>query len=59
MQTVEYRSALHKDMPRKLLDIRLTDYPVYAEKGQLHPFPAFRRGLGQGTGPLQVLRAAP
>ena len=31
-------------MPRKPLDIRFTDYPVPAEKGVLHPFPAFRRG---------------
>ena len=33
-----------EDMPRKSIDIRLTDYPVSAEKGQLRPFPAFRRG---------------
>ena len=33
-----------EDMPRKSIDIKLTDYPVPAEKGQLHPFPAFRRG---------------
>ena len=31
-------------MPRKFIDIKLTDYPVEAEKGQLRPFPAFRRG---------------
>ena len=33
-----------EDMPRKSVDIKLTDYPVPAEKGQLRPFPAFRRG---------------
>ena len=33
-----------EDMPRKSIDIKLTDYPVSAEKGQLRPFPAFRRG---------------
>ena len=33
-----------EDMPRKSIDIRLTDYPVVTEKGQLRPFPAFRRG---------------
>ena len=43
-RTVEYRSASREDMPRKSLDIKLTDYPFSAEKGQLHPFPAFRRG---------------
>ena len=66
METVEYRSASHEDMPRKFLDIRFSDYPIYAQKGQLRPFPAFRRGwvrakpvMGQGTGPLRVLRAAP
>ena len=33
-----------EDMPRKPVDIKLTDYPVFAEKGQLRPFPAFQRG---------------
>ena len=33
-----------EDMPRKSIDIRLTDYPVPTEKEQLRPFPAFRRG---------------
>ena len=33
-----------EDMPRKSVDIKLTDYPNLAEKGQLRPFPAFRRG---------------
>jgi len=31
-------------MPRKSIDIRLTDYPVKQKRGQLRPFPAFRRG---------------
>lgn len=34
-----------EDMPRKSIDIKLTDYPVQEKKGgQLRPFPAFRRG---------------
>ena len=33
-----------EDMPRKSVDIKLSDYPVPAEKGLLRPFPAFRRG---------------
>ncbi len=33
-----------EDMPRKSVDIKLTDYPVSTEKGQLRPFPTFRRG---------------
>ena len=33
-----------EDMPRKSVDIKLTEYPIPAEKGQLRPFPAFRRG---------------
>ena len=37
-------SAGCEDMPRKSIDIKLTDYPVPTEKGQLRPFPAFRRG---------------
>jgi hypothetical protein len=64
--TVEYRSASHEDMPRKFLDIRFSDYPIQTEKGQLRPFPAFRRGwvrakpvMSQGTSPLRVLRAEP
>lgn len=28
-RTVEYRSAEREDMPRKPLDIRFTDYPVW------------------------------
>ncbi len=34
----------HEDMPRKSIDIKPTDYPVVWKKGQLRPFPAFRRG---------------
>lgn len=33
-----------EDMPRKSIDIKLTDYPILAEKGQLYPFLDFRRG---------------
>ena len=33
-----------EDMPRKSIGIKLTDYPIPAEKGELRPFPAFRRG---------------
>ncbi len=33
-----------EDMPQKSIDIKLSDYPVSAEKGQPRPFPAFRRG---------------
>lgn len=33
-----------ENMPRKSVDIRLTDYPVKQKRGQLRPFPAFRRG---------------
>ena len=44
-RTVEYRSlSFGEDMPRKPLDIRFPDYPISAEKGQLRPSPAFRRG---------------
>ena len=31
-------------MPRKSIDIRLTEYPFQQKKGHLRPFPAFRRG---------------
>ena len=31
-------------MPRKSVDIRLTDYPVKQKRGQPRPFPAFWRG---------------
>ena len=33
-----------EDMPRKSIDIRLTDNPVQQKRGQLRPFPAIRRG---------------
>ena len=33
-----------EDMPRKSIDIRLTDNPVLQKRGQLRPFPDFRRG---------------
>ena len=55
-----------EDMPRKSIDRKLTDDPVQQKRGQLRPFPAFRRGrvraepdIGSRTGPLRVLRAAP
>ncbi len=58
--------AVCEDLPRKSIDIRLTDDPVLQKRGQLRPFPAFRRGrvraepeLGQKTGHLRVLRAEP
>ena len=46
-RTVEYRSSRQtgcEDMPRKFIDIKFSDYPVQQKKGQLRPFPAFRRG---------------
>ena len=53
-----------EDMPRKSIDIRLTVHSVPAEKGQLRLFlPSGEDGcgqsphMGQGTSPLQVLRA--
>ena len=55
-----------EDMPRKSIDRKLTDDPVQQKRGQLRPFlPSGEDGfgqspiLGQGTGPLRVLRAAP
>ena len=33
-----------EDMPRKSIDIKLTDHRVPAEKGLLRPFPAFWQG---------------
>ena len=55
-----------EDMPRKSLDIRFTDNPlVMRKKHLLLSLPPARTGLGvaqvsgQGTSPLQVLRAAP
>ena len=38
-----------EDMPRKSIDIKLTDYPIPAEKGLLRPFPDFRRGWVRAT----------
>ena len=54
-----------EDMPRKPLDVRLTDYPVTKGKDCVLFLPPARTGAGrarkrgQGAGPLQVLRAAP
>lgn len=55
-----------EDMPRKSIDIRLTDYPVQQKRGNCALFlPSGEDGfgqspiMGQGTGPLQVLRAVP
>ena len=59
METVEYRSAAHEDMPRKFLDIRFSDHPNIAEKGQLRPFPAFRRGWVKGRVPCRYLGQRP
>lgn len=33
-----------EDMPRKSIDIRLTEHPVQQKRGHLRPFPALRRG---------------
>ena len=59
MENVEYRSASHEDMPRKFLDIRFSDHPTIAEKGQLRPFPAFRRGWVKGRVPCRYLGQRP
>ena len=55
-----------EDMPRKPIDIRPTDYPVLLKKGGCALFlPSGEDGcgqsplMGQGTGPLWVLRATP
>ena len=55
-----------EDMPRKSIDIRLTDDPVWQKRGKCALFlPSGEDGFGQspktgqGTGPLRVLRAAP
>ena len=56
---MEYRSASHEDMPRKFLDIRFSDHPNIAEKGQLRPFPAFRRGWVKGRVPCRYLGQRP
>ena len=36
--------AVCEDMPRKSIDIRLTEDPVSQKRGLLRPFPAIRRG---------------
>ena len=58
--------AVCEDMPRKSIDIRLTDDPVRQKRGNCALFlPSGEDGfgqspeLGQGAGPLRVLRAAP
>ena len=54
-----------EDMPRKSLDIRFTDYPIYMERCCAPFLPPARTGvgrahkMGQGTSPLRVLRAEP
>ncbi len=59
-------SAGCEDMPRKSIDIKLTDYPVPQKRGLCALFlPSGEDGcgqsplMGQGTGPLWVLRATP
>lgn len=58
--------AACEDMPLKSIDIRLTDYPLQQKRGNCALFlPSGEDGcgqrplLGQGTGPLWVLRATP
>lgn len=55
-----------EDMPRKSIDIKLTDDPVQQKRGKCALFlPSGEDGFGQSpimgqeTGPLRVLRAAP
>ncbi len=55
-----------EDMPRKFIDIKLTDDPVQQKRGNCTlflPSGEDRFGqspiMGQGTCPLRVLRAAP
>ena len=55
-----------EDMPRKSIDIKLTDYPVLQKRGYCALFlPSGEDGcgqsplMGQGTSPLWVLRATP
>ena len=55
-----------EDMPRKSIDIKFPDYPVQQKRGNCTLFlPSGEDGfgqrpiMGQGTGPLRVLRAAP
>ena len=59
-------SADCEDMPRKSIDIRLTDNPSQQKRGNCTLFlPSGEDGfgqspiMGQGTSPLQVLRAEP
>ena len=59
-------SAACEDMPRKYVDIRLTDNPVQQKRGNCALFlPSGEDGcgqsplMGQGTDPLWVLRATP
>ena len=68
-RTVEYRSSRQtgcEDMPRKFIDIKFSDYPVQQKRGNCALFlpsgedrSGQRPEMGQGTGPLRVLRAAP
>ena len=55
-----------EDMPRKSIDIKFPDYPVQQKRGNCTLFlPSGEDGfgqrpiMGQGTDPLQVLRATP
>ena len=41
--------AVCEDMPRKSVDIRLTDYPVPAEKGAAAPFSCLPARMGSGN----------
>ena len=59
-------AAVCEDMPRKPIDMKLTDDPGQQKRGSCALFlPSGEDGfgqspiLGQGTGPLRVLRAAP
>ena len=58
--------ADREDMPRKSVDIRLTEHPVQQKRGYCALFlPSGEDGFGQspksgqGMRPLRVLRAAP
>ena len=59
-------AAVCEDMPRKSIDMKLTDDPGQQKRGNCALFlPSGEDGfgqspiMGQGTGPLRVLRAAP
>ena len=59
-------SADREDMPRKSIDISLTDNPIQEKRGNCTLFlPSGEDGfgqspiMGQGTCPLRVLRALP